>query len=578
MQDFFFIFSGMTLFVQPFSLFAVVSRDMTYSGAWCYIHGYLFTVFIVTLQLSLLMISLDRNYAIMNSLRYPYICTQSLCNVLIALSWLLGIILAIPPLAGAGLGEYNFQKHQYICSLDWTTSHVYLGIFSSVTFLIPILIQGGCYLKIFMAALGHSKRSRRVHPWVTQSSSKFQDGASESSESTDSSNSSTGSTKTTECKAVRTIFLIALAYCICWVPYLTDAYLLMNKRQSRSSLSAAAICLIFTTGVLNPVIYAYMNRVTRREIGRFLCGNPMQPEAEDYISTSMSTFSAAKQASVGWPMPERHRSRSTGGIFSKEMDTILEETEDNCCETRSEGSYPVNDCNPHTPAKTTASAPLPNTSASVQDCESNVEIIHKQTEQIPRYEFMRTDEENAPQCKIKDGIKLEVKTKRNSPWSIVKTQKFCEERRRTNRSNSYDALMSKYRKRKSRDCGSFLYFQHNDHVKSKLRAIKTGSNRSEVSVDHKISVTELPDMLKFRFSVTDMDKTKKSLTVNSKVEIQNKSLDNELPHCIASTSRETITSDKVMADVHVQNEEKIRIGRRSSSFAVLKRSDQHSTI
>ena len=578
-QIFCFPITGMTLFVQPFSLFAVVSRDVIYSGAWCYIHGYLFTVFVVTIQLSLLMISLDRNYAIMNSLRYPYICTQSLCNVLIALSWLFGVIMAIPPLAGAGLGKYNFQKHQYICSLDWTTGHAYLGILSSVAFLIPILIQGCCYLKIFMAALGHSKRSRRVHPWVTQSSSKFQDGPSESSESSDSVNSSIGSPKATECKAVRTIFLIAVAYCICWVPYFTDAYLLLKSEESMSSLSATAICMVFTTSVLNPVIYAYMNRVTRREIGRFLCGNPVQPEADDYISTSMSTFSAAKQVAAGWPLPERHRSRSTGGIFSNEMDTILEETEDNCCETRSEGNYPICDTNTHAPAHATHCEPLCSFNPHQRDGMISEQKV--QTDAIHPNKFdlvhVRPVEERVSNEQLNEGIKLKVKQKGNSLWNIVKSEKFCEERRKTSRSNSYDAMISKYRKRKSRDCGSFLYFQHNDQLRAKLKSINRTVSRSEMSVDHKISVTELPDRLKFRVSVTDLDKHKKALTLNSKVEIKNtgRTFDRE----IASTSRDTFKSR--VDDMPMRARDKRRQWRRSSSFSVSKqtgRFDCQSTI
>ena len=560
---------GMTIFVQPFSLFAVVSRDMEYTGALCYIHGYLFTVFIVTIQLSLLMISLDRNYAIMNSLRYPYIFTQSLCNVLIALSWLFGIILAIPPLASAGLGRYRFQEYQYICSLDWTTSHAYLGIFSSVTFLIPVLIQGGCYLKIFMAALGHSKRSRRVYPWVTQSSSKFQDGSSESADSMDSGTSSTGSVKTTECKAVRTIFLIALAYCICWVPYFTDAYLLLKTQQSRSSLRAAAICLIFTTSVLNPVIYAYMNRITRREIGRFLCGNPVQSETEDFASTSLSTFTTSKQAATGWVLQQRHRSRSTGGIISNEMDTIPEETE----ETKSEGSYPITETTAHSSLPNTNISALPYTTNCLQNSDMpNTDSVHMELKHLPKCELIENDVENiqVSESKINDGVKLKLGAKGESLWSIVKTEKFFEERRRATRSNSSDAAMPKYKKRKRRDCGSFLYFQNDNHVKSKLKSIKRGQSHSEVSVDHRISVAELPDLLKFRLSVTDVDKSKKSLTLNSKFEIKNKSFDGDFSQCGASTSRDTVSSSNVMADIQLENHDRRNRWHRSKSFAIPK--------
>ena len=560
----------MTLFVQPFSLFAVVSRDVTYSGAWCYIHGYLFTVFVVTIQLSLLMISLDRNYAIMNSLRYPYICTQSLCNILIALSWIFGLIMAIPPLARAGLGKYDFQRHQFICSLDWTSGHAYLGIFSSVAFLIPILIQGCCYLKIFLAALGHSKRSRRVHPWATQSSSKFQDGPSGSSESSDSINSSMGPSRATECKAVRTIFLIAVTYCICWVPYFTDAYLRLKSQETKSTLSSTAICLVFTTSVLNPVIYAYMNRVTRRVIGRFLCGNPVQPEPDDYVSTSMSTFSTAKQVSVGWPLPERHRSRSTGGIFSNEMDTILEETESNCCETRSEGNYPICDTNAHAPAHASQSDPL--TSFAPHQKHGIVGDQDGETENggPTQYDLIRVAEEGTSSEKINQGVKLKVRQKGDSLWNIVKSERFSQEKRKTNRSNSCSSDNVKYRKRKSKDCGSFLYFQTDDHFRTKLKSIRRALSRSEMSVDHNILVSELPDRLKLRVSVTDLDRNKKGVTLNSKVEFKNsgRSFDREMTQYGASTSHARSTfSRTILDDSAMRPRDTRRHLRRSSSLS-----------
>ena len=566
-------FSGMTLLVQPFSIFAVVSRDMEYSGVVCYVHGYLFTVFIVTIQLSLLMISLDRNYAIMNSLRYPYIFTQSLCGVLIALSWLCGVILAIPALAGPGIGQYQFQPYQYTCTLDWAFSNiVYLGIFGSVTFLIPVLIQGGCYLKIFLAALGHSKRSRQVHPWVTQNS-KFQDGPSESENSADSCASSTMAARTTECKAVRTIFLIALAYCVCWVPYFTDAFFLMKTKESKPSLSATAICLVFTTSVLNPVIYAYMNRVTRREIGRFLCGTPVQSETDDFLSTSVSTFTGAKQASAGWISQQMHRSRSTGGIISNEMDTIPEETE----ETRSEGSYPIAESAAHISQHSKEISSLPFTGNYLQlDDPAKTHNIHMDLKQLPKCELVDNEVENlqVTDSKVSDELKLKYKSKNNSLWGIVRTDKFFDERRRNNRSNSSDAAISRSKRRRRRDCGSFLYFQNDNHVKARLKSIRRGQSHSEMSVDHKISIAELPDLLKFRLSVTDEDRSKKSLTVNSKLEFKNKSFDKECSQYGAGTSRDSVTSSNVTADIQLKSHGRRKTWYRSKSFAIPNRSSE----
>ena len=285
----------MALLVIPCTFYAAVNHGTVYSGVWCHVQGFVFTSGVVTVQLALLVISLDRNYAIMNSLRYPNVFTQKLCTVMIVFSWAISLILSFPPLLNSGLGTYKFHRYQFMCTLDWSGTSPYLHVFHIFAFVLPILVQGFCYLKIFTAALGHTKRSMRVYPWVTNSSVKtVKDSASDSSESNESLGSEDIHRGATQYKAVRTIFLIALSYCICWVPYLAESYLVHTRKTFYPHLSAASICLVFSTGLLNPVIYAYMNRVTRREIGRFICGIPVINDSEDFVSTSMSTYPSAK--------------------------------------------------------------------------------------------------------------------------------------------------------------------------------------------------------------------------------------------------------------------------------------------
>ena len=560
----------MTLLVQPFSLVAIVLRDLEYSGVLCYIHGYTFTIFIVTIQLSLLMIALDRNYAIMNSLRYPYIFTQPLCWGLIALSWLCGVILAIPALAGPEVGQYQFQRHQYTCTLDWAFGNVvYLGIFSAVTFLFPVLIQGGCYLKIFIAALGHSKRSRQVHPMVTQNS-KFQDGPSDSADRAGSSASSTIAVRTTECKAVKTIFLIAFSYCVCWVPYFTDVFYLMITHEPKPSLSATAICLVFTSSVLNPLIYAYMNQVMRREIWHFLCGSLVQLGPEDFTSASGSTITGAKHTSIGWNKEQRPRSKSTGGLFSNEMDTIPEEIE----ETKSEGSYPVvnttTTCNtPHQSNKITV-LPYPDEHLQLSGT-AQTHNVHIHLKQLPKLAFVEKEEQciRISDSTTNDEVKSKCKSNTaSSRWNIIRTEKFLEEKLRTKRSNLPKAAVARDTMQKQRDCGSFLYFQNENHVKTRPKAFHRSI--SEMSINHKNPASELPNLLKFKMSVSDENRSKQTLTLNSKIEFKRKSLDRTLSQCGASTSRESLALAKLSADDQLESHGQRNAWDQCRSFSVPK--------
>ena len=516
----------MALLVLPFSLVAVVSHKMTYSGPWCQIQGFFSTVVIVTLQLNLLVISLDRNYAIMNSLRYTSVFTQRLCTIFTSGSWAVAIVLSIPPLFKEGMGEYTFQPYQFICALDWGTDAGYLIAFSIIAFIFPILVESRCYIRIFIAAVSHTKNTARVYPSisVTRSTKLMRDNASDSSESSDGASSVDSKHHAAGCKAVRTIFLTALFYSICWVPYFTSSSLKAIYHITFPHLSAASICLLYSSGILNPIIYVYLNRVIRREIGKFLCGSTSQSESDDFLSTSMSNFSSAKQAVSVWSA-QRIRSRSAGGQIN-EMGTIVEESEDTAViETRSE-------CNLHLGA------------SSSHDIEN---VRHKLTTQTRSNDnddrndtkspaiidkFIGTCETSVQSSDVVVFGKTTLKCKQDS-FIASKTESRTKDNisnipqshRRTSRSNSF-AYFSSAKRRKKRDCGSFLYFEHDDIFK-KLQEARDSEKMSEkarknerYSLDHKISMSSLPKILRFRLSVTDIHDRVNRVTVHSNLRLK----------------------------------------------------------
>ena len=65
---------------MPFSTLSVARGAWVLSATWCRSQSYLLVVLLVAQHYSLLAISLDRHYAISNSLRYPYVFTHTLGN------------------------------------------------------------------------------------------------------------------------------------------------------------------------------------------------------------------------------------------------------------------------------------------------------------------------------------------------------------------------------------------------------------------------------------------------------------------------------------------------------------------
>ena len=290
--------------------------------------------------MSLLLISVDRNYAIIKALRYVDVFTPRLSKILIGTSWLASFVFPVPPLLG--WGKYDYNMGQYTCALDWTFSSEFLYSFFVLCLMLPIFVQGFCYISIFKAAISHTKRASKIYPMMPSTLNELPtntiegDPPSNSSEESIESFSVQVRYRSMECKAVRTIVLIAFAYLVCWLPYFSVSFIKMIDSTSNPYNEAASICCVFFSGFVNPVIYAFMNRITRHEINKFFCGYSHRDtrrtstgnSSDDYYSTTMTGVSGPSgRGSIS--SGQRHRASIKSESISRmlEMKTIEEEVE-----------------------------------------------------------------------------------------------------------------------------------------------------------------------------------------------------------------------------------------------------------
>lgn len=506
-----------------------------YTGHWCEAQGFFFTVVMVAQQLALLTISLDRNYAIMNSLRYLNVFTQRLCSILIACSWLLSVLVSIPPLLNSDMGNYVFHENQFYCGLDWTTNANYLISFSVLTFGIPLVIQSFCYIKIFFAAVGHSKRSSKVQPFPGRRTT--------SEIKSDSSNDYSVRRKSVECKAVKTILVIALAYSICWVPYFVDSFLTLKGKDINSNFSAASICFVFSSSIFNPMIYAYMNRVTRHEIGIFVCGISALNDSGDAASTS-SAYSTT------WAL-SRIRSKGHGPMLN-EMGTIMEETEVDesvFCAPRSVNNLNIACCESSTTLQSQGTRSIRHAETIIVKADNcfqideqvNCQSTHVHARTIPTIILPPASDSN-----VKPSTKCSRKTLKDTAWNIVKSDKFNDERRKCTK--SVKSSFTKGRQGSNADCGSFLYFEN----KSNMAATKSKKKREvrtphRYSVDHvqSISVGNYPSLMKFRLSLNEANLNNiNKVTVKSDFEFVNKAYEHDEGEQVPPADQNTQVSVK----------------------------------
>lgn len=324
--------SALCIIVLPFTLVSVFSSKWIFNDAWCHIEGFILTVCIVSTQFSLAIIAIDRNYAIINSLRYPYVFTQKRGHIVIGISWAISVAISIPPLAGFGIHKYS--EDQNTCLIDWQYSRAYSITFLHVGFLIPLVIQSWCYLTIFKAAMNHTKRNNRVFPSMIATTTMGDPPSNNSTSSEIVNHGNFVRYKNMECKAMRTILFIACSYAICWVPYLVCAMKEILGQSISYNLSSFTVIMVFLNTSIDPLIYAFMNRIMRFEIYKFYCdslnklsGNTStHNDSEDYISSTIISTSQSTSRGKGNSMKSRGGKTGLPGRHI-EMNTIEEERE-----------------------------------------------------------------------------------------------------------------------------------------------------------------------------------------------------------------------------------------------------------
>ncbi|XP_067658312.1 probable G-protein coupled receptor 45 [Haliotis asinina] len=329
---------GLSILIMPFLMLSLVSQKWVMGDLWCRIQAYLLTVLVIALQYSLLIISVDRNYAIVNSLRYPYVFSPRLGNLLIALTWLLGLAFGMPPLFTSG--ELSYQHTQFVCGNTWESESKYSIVFILAAFLLPFLVQTCCYLSIFKAAMKHTKVANRIYPSVG-STSTTQDISMVATIEIDDVTSRVPRSRRTECKAVKTILIIYGSYVISWTFFIIAGLMKAFGGKTSAYMDMTGICLVFLSCAINPVIYAFMNRLTRNEIWKYFSRSGQRftgreatvMESEEFYSTTLTTnFSSSRHTSGTFVPVSRGRSNSIKVACARHGDMLtiheVSETDD----------------------------------------------------------------------------------------------------------------------------------------------------------------------------------------------------------------------------------------------------------
>ncbi|CAG5989851.1 unnamed protein product [Menidia menidia] len=276
-----------TILVMPFAIAATVPGVWPLDSRLCQALVVLMHLFAFAGVNTIIVVSVDRYLAIIHPLSYPTRMTPHLGTNLIVCTWVLSFLQSTPPLYG--WGAIDFDRHQKVCTVVWSSSLSYSAVVSTFSFWLPVLIMLGCYWMVFRAA---RRQNALVHPIQTQSYSQpcpqdFQGSSSPQRQPNPQQASPSEGPCTARrypvrvrhrrfhyhCKAARVVFVIMASYIFSMGPYSILNIISMNSKAAVPPwLSSLSLVLFFLQCCLHPYIYGYMHRSVRKEFLALLCG------------------------------------------------------------------------------------------------------------------------------------------------------------------------------------------------------------------------------------------------------------------------------------------------------------------
>ncbi|XP_022236158.1 G protein-coupled receptor 161-like [Limulus polyphemus] len=285
-----------TLLIMPGFLLAGIFGVWTLGDTWCHISGIVSTCLNLETSFSLVLIAVDRNYAVNSPLHYSMTITKRKTGVLIIFTWILAFLMSTPLIFG--IPKIRFRINWNACVPVWfqrdSYTFVYSGLIVMAGLVMPLVKLSWTYCSMFLAARTSSARARK-HSVNTPTVAEVQFLDSQGSCTVHQlkkkpyrrmSSSSQFFFFGDEWKAVRTGVIVLFSFIFCWGPYFVvigaEPYMQIEN-WIPEFIPLATVLLSFSACVINPYIYVFRNKTTRKHAKRLL--HCARPETENCLST-----------------------------------------------------------------------------------------------------------------------------------------------------------------------------------------------------------------------------------------------------------------------------------------------------
>ncbi|EAA08564.1 AGAP004223-PA [Anopheles gambiae str. PEST] len=285
------------LLVMPMALLYEVLEEWRFGEVFCDIWVAFDVLSCTASILNLCAISVDRYWAITKPLEYGVKRTPRRMIACIVLVWLAAACISLPPLLILGNEhEINGQPACSVCQNFFYQIYATLG-----SFYIPLAVMLFVYFQIFRAArrivMEEKRAQKRLESAIngaTQAVALEKKPPGMVGEKVGPPGKVTTSSPQNkrlrfqlakERKASTTLGIIMSAFTICWLPFFILALVRPFMKDDHRTLSSFFLWLGYANSLLNPIIYATLNRDFRKpfqEILYFRCSSLNNMMREDF--------------------------------------------------------------------------------------------------------------------------------------------------------------------------------------------------------------------------------------------------------------------------------------------------------
>ncbi|XP_020900018.1 octopamine receptor 1-like [Exaiptasia diaphana] len=238
---------------MPLTSAAIIKGRWIFGPVICGIQGFFVHFLIYASMHTMALTAINRYFRIVKPQKYKTLFGGNRAAIFLALVWILvAFIVGLPPVLGFAQFDFRPGSSLYMCILYFDSK---LG---EVTFLLVIIfLYVVCSLVVMAVSYIQVSRAIRCHNLQLGHTIYL--------------NKRLTGISVEEIRITKTLFVLVLAFTICWIPVYTAVAIIRSGLGSLTPIgSLFATYIICITSAINPFVYAFKNKAFRDEFKQIL--------------------------------------------------------------------------------------------------------------------------------------------------------------------------------------------------------------------------------------------------------------------------------------------------------------------